>query len=257
MDKKLIELTDEVIKEVRKLEVVLPEIYKDIFYSKADQLNIKIDEESREKALIYALKKIQKMKDETEESTHELKSNIQKARTAIVEKNDNDLKVIENAVISLERKIMHLQEDLYIDELTKIYNRRWLYEKFLEFEKFQHDGVFAFIDIDHFKSVNDNYGHLVGDKVLTMIGSLLRKVEDSFAVRFAGDEFILISKRHNKKNLTRLLDIINKNLRSTNLKHKEKTFNITFSFGIVKFNKNDEFNKIFKLSDDLMYKNKS
>jgi len=86
MNGKLQELTDETIKEVRKLEIVLPEIYNDIFYTKANDLGIKIDEKEKEKALIYALNKIQKMKDETEKSTKILQTNIQKARTAIVEK---------------------------------------------------------------------------------------------------------------------------------------------------------------------------
>ncbi len=256
MNKKLQELTDATIKEISKLEIVLPEIYNDIFYTQADSLGIKIDEREKEKALIYALNKIQKMKDETEKSTKILKNNIQKARTAIVEQNDNELKVIEEAVVSLERKISHLQEDLYIDELTRIYNRRWLYEKYLDVEKFKHSGVMAFVDIDKFKKVNDNYGHLTGDKVLAMIGSLLRKVDDAFAVRYAGDEFILISKNHNKEKLTKLLEAIRKNLKATNLKHENKTFNITFSFGVVEFSREDDFKETFRNADHLMYKDK-
>ncbi len=257
MNKKLQELTDQTIKEISKLEVVLPEIYNDIFYTKANNLGIKINEKEKEKALIYALNKIQKMKDETEKSTKILKTNIQKAKTAIKEKNIDDLKAIEEAMISLERRIIHLQEDLYIDELTHIYNRRWLYEKYLVSEKFNHDGVFAFVDIDKFKNVNDNYGHLTGDKVLTMIGSLLRKINDAFAVRFAGDEFILISKNLNKEKLTKLLEAIRNNLKATNLKYENKTFNITFSFGIVDFNNNDNFKEIFKKVDLLMYQDKN
>ncbi len=151
---------------------------------------------------------------------------------------------------------MHLQENLYIDELTNIYNRRWLYEKYLDSEKFKKEGTFAFVDIDKFKSVNDNYGHLTGDKVLSMIGSLLKKVEDTFAIRFAGDEFILVSENHNKNKLTKLLEVIRKNLKATNLKHENKTFNITFSFGVAGFESGDNFRKIFKEADSLMYENK-
>ena len=146
---------------------------------------------------------------------------------------------------------------MYIDELTHIYNRRWLYEKYLNLEKFDHGGVFAFVDIDKFKRVNDNYGHLTGDKVLAMIGSLLRKVDGAFAVRFAGDEFILISKNHNKEKLTKLLEAIRKNLKATNLKHENKTFNITFSFGVVDFKDKDDFKEIFKKADSLMYQDKN
>jgi len=256
MNKKLQEITDETIKELSKLEIVLPEIYAEIFFTKAKELNIKIDEQDKEKALMYALEKIQHMKDETEESTSTLRTHIQKARTAIVQKNDVALKDIEDAVISLEKKIIDLQENLYIDELTQNYNRRWMYEKFLHVEKFKQNGIFAFVDIDDFKSVNDNYGHLTGDKVLKMIGTLLRKVENANIIRFAGDEFILISSDYNLQKLTKLLDIIKNNLKATNLKHENKTFNISFSFGVIEYKKDDNFKEIFKKADDSMYKNK-
>ncbi|MCF6173495.1 MAG: hypothetical protein L3J44_06930, partial [Campylobacteraceae bacterium] len=82
MKNSLQELTDETLKEVRKLEIVMPEIYKDIFYTKADELNITIKEKDKERAMIYALKKIQKIRNETEKSTTQLKTNIKKARTA-------------------------------------------------------------------------------------------------------------------------------------------------------------------------------
>ena len=206
---------------------------------------------------MYAINKIQKMKDETENSTGILKTNIQKARTAIVEKNDDELKSIEEAVVSLEKKIIHLQEDLYIDELTKIYNRRWLYEKYLKMEKFTNNGVLAFVDIDKFKSVNDNYGHLTGDKVLTMIGSLLGKVNDSFSVRFAGDEFILISNTLDKKKISYLLENIRKNLKLKNLRHEDKTFHISFSYGVADFSVGDNYKEVFQKADSLMYIDKN
>ncbi len=253
MKNDLQELTDETIKEVRKLEVVLPEIYKDIFYTKADELNITIKEKDKEQAMIYALKKIQKMRDETEKSTTKLKTSIQKARTAITEKNEPALKDIEIEVENLEKTIIHLQENLYLDELTNVYNRRWLYEKFLKDEKFQQDGSFAFIDIDNFKNVNDSYGHLVGDKVLRLIGSLLKKVENCLTIRFAGDEFILISNKKDKIRLSNILKNVRKNLSTKSLKHDNKTFNITFSYGVVEFSKDEKFSKVFQQSDDLMY----
>jgi len=256
MNKKLQEITDETIKELSKLEIVLPEIYTGIFFAKAKELNIEIDEQDKEQALTYALKKIQDMKYATEESASTLKTHIQKARTAIIQKNDVALKSIEDAVTALEKKIIDLQENLYIDELTQNYNRRWMYEKFLNIEKFKQNGLFAFIDIDNFKSVNDNYGHLTGDKVLKMIGSLLRKVENASAIRFAGDEFILISSDYNLNKLSRLLEMIKHNLKATNLKHEDKIFNVSFSFGIIKYTKDANFKEIFKKADDLMYKNK-
>jgi len=256
MNKKLQEITDETIKELSKLEIVLPEIYTEIFFAKAKELNIEIDEQDKEQALMYALKKIQDMKYATEKSASTLKINIQKARTAIKQKNDVALKNIEEAVTVLEKKIIDLQENLYIDELTQNYNRRWMYEKFLSTEKFKQNGLFAFIDVDNFKSVNDNYGHLTGDKVLKMIGALLRKIENANVIRFAGDEFILISSDYNLHKLSKLLETIKNNLKATNLKHENKIFNVSFSFGVIEYKKNANFKEICKKADDLMYKNK-
>ena len=76
MNKELQELTDVTIKEIRKLEIVLPEIYKDIFYTKAQELGITISASDKEMALIYALKKIQTLKHETEQSASILKENV-------------------------------------------------------------------------------------------------------------------------------------------------------------------------------------
>ena len=131
-----------------------------------------------------------------------------------------------------------------------------MYEKFLDIENFKQNGIFAFVDIDNFKSVNDNCGHLTGDEVLKMIGTLLKKVENANTIRFAGDEFILISSYYNLHKLTKLLESINNNLRGTNLKHENKTFNISFSFGVIEYKKNDNFKEICKKADDLMYKDK-
>ncbi|MBP6497716.1 MAG: hypothetical protein KA253_03485, partial [Campylobacteraceae bacterium] len=82
--------------------------------------------------MIYALKKIQNIKDETEKSTSILKENVSNAKVAIANKDNIALEVIENNMIDLEKKISSLQQELYIDELTHLYNRRWLFEKYLQ-----------------------------------------------------------------------------------------------------------------------------
>lgn len=253
MDKKLQQLTDETIKEIRKLEVVLPEIYKDIFYTKAQELGIVISENDKEMALIYALKKIQHLKNEAEKSTSILKENVTNAQVAISKKDDVALKIIENNMIDLEKKISSLQQELFLDELTHLYNRRWLFEKYLKNEKFLKNGVFAFIDINDFKHINDNYGHLVGDKVLNILGKVLKRVENTFVIRFAGDEFILLSHEHSQEEIEKILHVVNQNLKNTKLKHEDKLFTVDFAFGVVTFSKDDTFKEILDASDRKMY----
>lgn len=256
MNKKLQELTDITIKEIRKLEIVLPEIYQDIFYTKAKELNVVMSENDKEMAMIYALKKIQNLKDETEKSASILKENVSNAKTAIANKDNIALSVIENNMIDLEKKISMLQQELFIDELTHLYNRRWLFEKFLDDDRFMQNGVLAFIDLNDFKHVNDVYGHIVGDKVLNVLGKVLKRIDNSMAMRFAGDEFILLSHKHNEEELMKILHTVNHNLRSTNLKHGEQVFHVDFAFGVVPFAKGDTFKATLELSDEKMYHHK-
>ncbi len=256
MNQRLEELTDATIKEIRKLEIVLPEIYKDIFYTKANEMQIVISENDKEMAMISALKKIQTIKDATEKSTSILHENVSNAKVAIANKDNAALEIIENNMIDLEKKISLLQQELYLDELTHLYNRRWLFEKYLENDIFLESGVFAFIDINNFKHINDAYGHMVGDKVLNLLGKVLKRIDNTSAIRFAGDEFIIISKMHKEKELEKVLHTVNSNLKSTNLKHQDKVFTVDFAFGITKFSKNNSFKKILEVSDKKMYDNK-
>ncbi|MDD3343789.1 MAG: GGDEF domain-containing protein [Sulfurospirillaceae bacterium] len=256
MNHDLQELTDVTLKEVRKLEIVLPEIYQDIFYTKAKELNIMMSENDKEMAMIYALKKIQNLKDETEKSTSILKENVNNAKTAIANKDNIALSIIENNMIDLEKKITMLQQELFVDELTHLYNRRWLFEKYLNNDQFDENGTLAFIDLNNFKHVNDVYGHIVGDKVLNVLGKVLKRIDDSMAIRFAGDEFIVISHQHTKEELKKVLNTVNRNLRSTNLKHGEHVFHVDFAFGIVSFAKQDSFKTILELADEAMYHHK-
>ena len=94
--------------------------------------------------------------------------------------------------ITLERSIQSKMKELaYTDQLTGLYQRRYLYE--------WSDGVayenlsLLYIDLDNFKCVNDNYGHMAGDKTLTTFAKLLRSsFPDNLVARIGGDEFVVI-----------------------------------------------------------------
>jgi len=253
MNQRLQELTDLTLKEILNLEIVLPEIYRDIFYTKAKELGIKVDDIDKETALIYALNKISKTQKETQKSTSILKENVMQARQALSNHDDMALQFIEDNMIELENKIASLQQELYLDELTRLFNRRWLFEVYLHNEYFNAEGILAFIDINDFKNVNDTYGHVIGDKVLHIIGKVLKKIAHTTAVRFAGDEFLILSTHHTQDELEKILTLVNKNLHTTPFKHNNTQFFLDFSFGVTHFLEQNSFKVVLEQADQNMY----
>jgi diguanylate cyclase (GGDEF)-like protein/PAS domain S-box-containing protein len=91
-----------------------------------------------------------------------------------------------------------LQQKAYIDELTGAWNRYYLIDSIKkrldQLHRFGWDFTVVFLDIDHFKEVNDNYGHLVGDRVLSMVCQTIRANSRSIdeLSRYGGEELVLI-----------------------------------------------------------------
>jgi diguanylate cyclase (GGDEF)-like protein len=103
----------------------------------------------------------------------------------------------------LKEKNAELQIASYSDDLTGLYNRRYIYE-YLENLELISDGnkniIVGIIDIAHFKKINEIYGHLKGDHVLKYVGNNIKSIcgEDSIVGRVGGDEFIVIIKNFNR-----------------------------------------------------------
>ncbi|MFS8055002.1 diguanylate cyclase [Rhizobium sp. BR 317] len=102
---------------------------------------------------------------------------------------------------TLEASYQKLQEEtdilasaVYLDALTGLYNRKYLDSRFKELESENRPYSIAMLDVDHFKSINDNFSHMIGDQVLSAIGTILRnqlRITDQ-AIRFGGEEFIVL-----------------------------------------------------------------
>jgi diguanylate cyclase (GGDEF)-like protein len=96
------------------------------------------------------------------------------------------------------RKIHHSEKMLYIDDLTGLYNTRYfdliITSELRRAERFKTEFTLLFIDLDGFKPINDQYGHLAGSHVLRQVAQLIRETvrEVDIPIRFGGDEFIVI-----------------------------------------------------------------
>lgn len=160
---------------------------------------------------------------------------------------------------TIEEKNKKLKEISDKDRLTGIYNRRKLEEILKEiYNKAQrYNKVFSIIllDLDHFKKVNDNYGHQAGDKVLKEVSSLLlekiRKVD--YCGRWGGEEFLIILPETDLESAV----ILAKRLRGEIENYKfTKVEKITSSFGVSAYSNNKDIKDIIKAADDALYKAK-
>ena len=171
--------------------------------------------------------------------------------------------VIVKARINTHLTIKYQRDELIrratYDQLTNLSNRHHLAQVgmkiFSKAKRQQEDFCAVIVDIDHFKSVNDNHGHLVGDKVLKSIADLLSKnkrVED-FIARYGGEEFIILFDNCSLENASFKADILRQRIQSL-LPHDIK---VTASFGVAQLTeKHTTFESLIKDADDALYRAK-
>lgn len=146
------------------------------------------------------------------------------------------------------------------DSLTKLYNRRWCEKKLKQLLKRKTNSSMAFLymDLDHFKVINDSCGHLHGDEALEQISAVFLNVfgKKSLLARLGGDEFglILLDKSHSQ--VTELANQIKYTLSNYTYLWKKKIFKIGLSIGIVFIEKEDDFRTIFVHADEACYQSK-
>ncbi|MBT8271480.1 MAG: GGDEF domain-containing protein, partial [Bacteroidia bacterium] len=116
-----------------------------------------------------------------------------------------------------------------------------------------------FIDIDHFKSINDSYGHMVGDQALLMIAKKMKTSLRSLdtAYRFAGDEFTIILPETAADQAEVVADRIRSEMENERLVILDKQISkITLSIGIAEYLRNEEMKQFIHRADVTMYQAK-
>lgn len=115
----------------------------------------------------------------------------------------------------------------------------------------------ALLDLDHFKSVNDSYGHLVGDRVLATFAEILRKAarESDIVGRFGGEEFVAFLPGADIENVRRFAERVRAAIENTTLAvDEELSVNITVSAGVAAIPScADSLNEALRIADDRLY----
>jgi len=113
-------------------------------------------------------------------------------------------------------------------------------------------------DVDHFKRINDNYGHLAGDKVLRILAKEIsaRVRQTDFVARYGGEEFVILLNSITLEDAEKLMNDVRQKIEKCPFHFKEKQVQITMSFGIAEFGRNDLPETAFERADKALYRAK-
>lgn len=168
-----------------------------------------------------------------------------------------------NSVHRLENA---LREMANIDPLTGICNRRKMQQllkmAFVETDNNKNVKVVAMLDVDHFKNINDTYGHDVGDEVLKgMVKILVEKQNknDNFIVsRWGGEEFLVFYESQKcRDEIVKEFDELRNRISDMEIEDEGKNIRITVTIGLAFYKKGDTMQGIIKLADDNLYEGKN
>jgi len=156
----------------------------------------------------------------------------------------------------------HAQWLSITDDHTSLYNMRYLHDaldkQLIRAEREKYEISMIFLDLDHFKNINDTHGHIYGSKTLKEVGVLIKKLArpQDIPVRYGGDEFVILMPGTGKKEALDFAVYLREQLNTYNFLSEEGlNLRITASFGVASY-PGDASNKseIINLADAAMYK---
>ena len=162
-----------------------------------------------------------------------------------------------SSAIGLVGLFMMQQNELaYIDSLVDTYNRQYLNHIFSAWTSRGNTFVGAMLDIDHFKSINDRFGHSEGDRALKKTAEILKRsrLDHEWIFRFAGDEFVVLKLSSSPDGLDAYMDAVSKNVDEYN--RADHPYRLALSYGTAFFDSGD-LDTFMKQMDARMYEMKA
>ncbi|WP_440873848.1 diguanylate cyclase [Thalassotalea sp. PLHSN55] len=164
-------------------------------------------------------------------------------------------------VNSLRNQLEQSKQEANIDTLTGLFNRRGCEQKLKELKLTDvHSSLI--IDIDHFKKVNDNFGHFIGDKVIQHVAKIIENNIDSedIAVRYGGEEFLVVMAHKSIDKAHYFAEKIRNAVGKLKLVQKQTSTSlppISVSIGVAELEDDNDWLSLFKRSDKALYRAKN
>lgn len=212
------------------------------FESFKQQLNSRLD--SIQSQVIGHLKEEQARHSETSQESNKMQARLTE---------------LETETQSLRQQLSEAKYLANTDTLTGIPNRaafdRYIAAEYARWQRSPQPLTLLVWDIDHFKQINDNFGHQAGDKTLKVIGQLLAKRirQTDFLARYGGEEFVMLMAGTGADQALVLADAIREDLAKQKFHAGAKPLSITISCGLAQFQDGDEPSGVFKRADAALY----
>ena len=170
-----------------------------------------------------------------------------------------------NELLEKNREIEFLREQTTIDSMTSIHNYKGFCESISQelsrAKRYKRPLSLIFADIDHFKLVNDTFGHLAGDCALKAVAICLKNGlrEADYLARYGGEEFAIILPESNMESAFLVAERLREKIESQHIVYKDKTISLTMSFGVACMPSNQDLSSdsLIKMADDALYKAKA
>lgn len=197
---------------------------------------------------------IKKFRDESDERQRLMES----AMSSLVSK----VTKVESESSNLRSSLAQQHKKALRDPLTEVGNRL-AYEEFLlseynSWKRHQRDLTLVVWDIDHFKKVNDNYGHQAGDKALKLVAKLFKERlrESDHLARYGGEEFVSLHPECNIKSAFELANQLRETIASSEFNYNKERVPLTISCGLATFRDHDSPEQVFQRADAALYQAK-
>jgi diguanylate cyclase (GGDEF)-like protein len=202
------------------------------------------------------------LKDKLVDAAGDIETHVNKV-TDKLETSATEVDRLKNKIRNLEEELNIIKKAKETDHLTGVLTRR-SYEK--EIRKFENhfksqnqQYAIIFIDLDHFKLINDTYGHEGGDLVLKTIASILMKLtrDDDIIGRYGGEEFVVGFRYFNEDEIVKYITRIKGVLSSKQIVYKEYKISVTFSAGVALRIDQSSYQETLSLADKRLYEAKN
>jgi diguanylate cyclase (GGDEF)-like protein len=260
-------ITDKTVQELLENEIILPSSYFELFDKNAKSLSIDIKDSQFEREISHViadeLKNINAYMKKAIKQIDILSDVTQEAQEAIKDKDDSKLKTLTSSLVEMGNEIKALKDVIYIDALTKTFNRKWIYNHaIMENGTFEHAGFLLFVEVNDCAYLADKYGNVIADNVIIYIAKFLSEkfkkenIKCDIA-RYSNEQFLIFIKEDNFENITSFIK--NARLELSNLTLKSKsglTFKTNFNFGMVKYISSEYFQQAVEKAAALSSKDK-